>query len=187
MKFTFWFDTHIGAPNALPVVFNPDDKNEYLGGDIIDLANCTTKATGSFREYYMKLKNKYGPRYIDGNHERTSKTNDFIILQGTYHKAILVHGDFESWGKDKAVAYRSKPHGAGAFKRNIIVKAIEIFEANWKRNISTEFYSACVLKAKAMGCDYVICGHMHPPENIVKTIEGVTVIVCKRGKTELAF
>lgn len=175
-------DAHLFAPNELKIKFNPEDKNEYLIGDNIDLANCSNKDVAIATDTYNQLKISYGKRMIDGNHCRISLTNDLIFPKAG---VIMAHGDFESWGPEKATEYRSKPHGAGLFKRKLLVRAIEAYEKSVGRTLDQQFIENAVKLAKSHGCHTYVAGHLHPKEMIDIVADGIRIIIVPRGKTEI--
>lgn len=182
MKLSLIADTHLFAPNEMKVDFNGENQNEYLLGDIVDLANCKKKEVDKAYLEYKKLKDIYGRRFLCGNHERISVTNDLISPKDG---VILAHGDFESWGHEKAFEYRSKPHGAGAFKRKFVVGMVEAFEKSVGRDLDQKFIEAAVKLAKDYGCHTYIAGHLHPKEMIDIIADGIRIIIVPRGKTEV--
>lgn len=187
MTYDFWTDVHIGSPIELPFQPNPKNGNEYLLGDIFDMTNCAKKDVESLRARKVALEIAYEDRYIMGNHESSTTVNEQFIIQDGSNFIKLVHGDFESWGADKAIAYRRRPWGASWFKRKVIVPLIEDYEHNFDRNFSTAFRDRLALNAIADKCNIIICGHVHPRQIIDITHMGTRLIVLPRGKTTLSF
>lgn len=189
MRFSVWTDVHMYAPNSLfktPEEFlsrlNPKDPNEYMLGDVVDLANCKNKDVEEAGKARLRLKEVYGKRWIDGNHCRISRTNDLIFPKAG---VVMAHGDFESWGAEKAIEYRSKPHGAGLFKRKLLVRAIEAYEKSVGRTLDQQFIENAVKLAKSHGCHTYVAGHLHPKEIIDIVADSIRIIIVPRGKTEI--
>lgn len=188
MKITLITDVHEGAPNEIKVQYNPMDKDEYLLGDIVDLANCTIGDVPKYKRRRLELKAAYNQdklRYIDGNHCRIILHDQCIRLFDRYGKLVVMyHGDYISWGAEKSLSYRSKKLGASFFKRQILVRAIEQFEETIGRRL-TDVKLDMVKKAKADGASTIIIGHCHPKETIDEVIQGVRIIILKRGRSEV--
>jgi len=184
MKLNIVTDYHLGASNALGSLKDfLDELKKYISlysiGDNFDFANMKKKHIEGYKIHYETLKKVFV--HIDGNHERVSKTNDTIKINGV----LLAHGDFEFWGEEKAVAYRSEPQGAGLFKRAIIVNAIESFERFRTAKIEEDFLNRASTLAKLNGCHTYICGHKHPDKRIETKYNGIRIIVLERGFSEV--
>lgn len=174
-------DVHLFAPNEIRVTFNPSDQSEILLGDVVDMVNCDRKHVNLASAKLELLISKYFDRYILGNHEASSKTNQVYIRGST----VFAHGDFESWGDKKAIAYRSKPHGASWIKRTFLVNAIEFAEMLFDRPQGLDFLKRASSLAKKHNCKKFVCGHFHPRQRVVTEFDGVIVEVVPRGKTEV--
>lgn len=184
--YSTWYDVHIGGPTSLFKTFddflkvlNPDDPNEILGGDIIELVNCHRSDVDKMRQCRAELKRLYGKRYFDGNHEATD------IIQGEYviNGIVFRHFDAESWGDFKAEQFRAKRHGASEFKRNTIVPLIEAYEKNHPfRTPDEKSISRAVKIAKDRNCHTYVGGHFHPPK-ILTIQREVKIMIMPRGKT----
>ena len=188
MKLHFVTDYHLGAPNALGTVeeFAQEVRRRqplYSLGDNFDFANMKKSEIEKYRKHYDLFAHMFTSEvtHIDGNHERISKTNNLIIVDNV----LMAHGDFEFWGEEKAVEYRSKPQGAGLFKRALIVNAIESFERFRTAKIDEDFLNRASTLAKLNGCHTYICGHKHPDKRIETTYNGVRIIVLERGFCEV--
>lgn len=195
MKIRFYNDVHLGANNALmtmqefieDVIENWYDKPKdlllvYLG-DNADFANCKKSYIEKLNKFFKDIK-KHFDLFATGNHECQGDSDDelnFVDLNGKIY--VFLHSDSLSWGKEKSDKYRAKKHGAGWFKRNIWVNALESAELlidrtnskKLKKNIETFILS------KRYKIDYLFLAHFHPRENICLQILGTKVILLKRG------
>jgi len=185
MRLELIADLHLFSENEISCSLTPRNHNQYLLGDIVDMANVSAKDLETAKAVLYKLMADFGPNFIPGNHERLTAINETRIIQTENGKIILAHGDFESWGEDKAMAYRRRPWGAKWFKRNILVRAIDDYEHHFKRNFSIDFRNRAGALALRNGCGTYICGHLHPKEMIDIVHNGIRLIVLKRGKTVL--
>lgn len=185
--FTFINDLHIYAPNELEGFrncFNPNDLNEYFLGDNFDLTNCKKKEVRAVQRELDKLKEKYGDRFITGNHEAQRDTDRLVIIKPGI---AVMHGDDIFWGREKSVKYRRKDHGAGFLKRGLWVNALEAFEAGYDRKISKEDIERFIAICKHYGVHTIIVGHLHPAKQIILKQDGFTLICLKRGVTTLSL
>lgn len=179
-------DYHLLAPNALGLVGEfllqvnkivESGEIVYSIGDNFDFANCEKKSLSFLEDIYRKFVSSKNVFHIDGNHCRKSIDNEFIIVD----KIIMAHGDFEFWGEKKAIEYRSKPKGAGLFKRKLLVKAIELFEKNYESKINEEFLMRASQLAKNLNCVTYICGHKHNEVIYDQIYNGIRIMVLPRG------
>lgn len=182
----FRVDEHRGAPNEMLIEheFGP---NVFYLGDNYDLAECRSADVVKLLVARQTLMDKAGDNYIDGNHERSSIVNKTIIRTIGKNRIVMAHGDFESWGSDKAIAYRSGTKGAGMLKRGLWVPALSLYERGIGRNPSKSFIKTASLFAKDHGCNVYICGHLHPKKQFDAVVNGVRVIILKRGRTVIPF
>lgn len=172
-------DIHEFAPNETTLThYNPQNPDEILIGDIVDRANCKKSDLDLADRRYEYLKEKYKDRYIDGNHCRKSIVNHVLVYENT----VFAHGDFESWGDEKAIAYRSKPPCAGFFKRAFLVNAIELVEKIYDRPTREKFISRALNTARLHNCKKFVCGHFHPKDRIIIEREGVVIEILPRGR-----
>lgn len=151
--------------------------NVFALGDNFDLANCKKSDVPMIIGLRQTAVTAMGWRWIDGNHSRTNLDNLIIRLTPSI---IAVHGDFESWGSEKAIAYRSKPKGASALKR-LFVKAYNEAYDYFNGKITDELLARVDQTAKAYNTKIVIMGHLHRALNGV-TPNGVKVVVLPRGR-----
>lgn len=187
---TFYNDIHLFAPNALDFDlrrFSFGPSFFYLG-DIVDLANVRKKDLAEARKLYQWFKSKLNINWIDGNHERMSMENDvFIATLPGYKRVIMAHGDFESWGSDKAREYRQKLQSAGWLKRTFVVNTIEAYEKALGRSVSKSTAQRAALLAKNYGCTVYVGGHLHVDKIYDQMVDGVRVIFLPRGVTTMTL
>jgi hypothetical protein len=181
-------DIHMWASNALYMPYSDFEfgPNKFYIGDVVDLANCRPEDKHSAVETWVDLKRKAGDNWIDGNHERMTVEQECIIVKMPgLRRAVLDHGDYTSWGVEKAAAYRSKPKTAGWFKRTFIVNTIETYEKSIGRTMSDSFANEAAKLALTLGCTIYIGGHLHPTELVKRQVGSVTVIALPRGKNTI--
>ena len=184
--YTFVNDLHIFAPNELKIKgdqFNPQLPREYYIGDNLDLINCKKKDVPKVQALIDFLREKYGKRFITGNHEAQRDMDKLIIIKPG---VAVMHGDLIFWGIEKSEKYRKKDHGAGFLKRFFWVNALETVEAGYNRKISKEDIDRFDEICKVHGVHTIIVGHLHP-EKTITTIspQGNKLIALKRGVNDL--
>lgn len=193
MKLAVYTDCHVGAPNELDGIvlkmandIDSEERRLLSIGDNFDFANVRKKDLTWLRQFQQTFELRCA-HSISGNHERLSTANEAIrVNTKSGKKFVFVHGDFESWGEEKAVAYRSKPQTAGFLKRSFLVPAIEWFEENYDRQSKPEFLVRCDSTLTGCDADILICGHLHPKEiKKLKTPLGRKVYILPRGCNEL--
>lgn len=188
MKLQLITDWHLGAPNALGSIEDFEKlileklKNGlvYLGGDNFDFANMLVEDIPRYKEFHKYILSLKDVFELKGNHERMTIVDEFIIIG----KVILKHFDFEFWGAEKAIAYRSKPMGASAFKRKLVTK-MDDWAQDRTVKLKKDFLKRAVESAKEKDCTTIIGGHKHPPETIDVVHDGIRIIVLKRGFSEV--
>ncbi len=184
-------DNHWYSPISIKETIMPALKDSYSEdvfflGDNFDLANCSKDEVAVVERLRESYKNRMGNRYVDGNHEATDLNNARISVSSLSKRIVMVHGDFESWGPDKAVAFRSKPHGASKFKRMFTKAWNEIYDSMWNRQIRPEFLDRCDVMMDNTYTTVLICGHKHPSQRIdTVTPKGRKVVVLPRGRNEI--
>lgn len=155
--------------------------NVYSIGDNFDLANCRKEdieIVKAYREKFAKYQN-----YADGNHEVTSKLNVIFPYQYKDKRIVLAHGDFEAWGYQRAIDFRSKPPGASWMKRLFIKPYNEVYDDLINSKIHQDFLDRAEISARPYAANFFICGHKHPQEiKTATTRNGVKVIVLPRGR-----
>lgn len=178
-------DLHIGAPNQIGTSDDLFDfmegENCFSLGDNFDMANVAKSEILELRYKCHTFLNSYYDSSIVGNHERSGIEDEVIFLN---NDTILCHGDYVSWNPSKAIEYRSKPHGAGPFKRNILVPIIESAERFIDRTGDGVIKRASQF-AKSLGMRTIIMGHLHPRDQIDVVHRGIRVVIVKRGFTEI--
>ena len=181
----FYSDLHVGSKIEMLrdeiVSIWPDD-HVHLIGDIVDMANCKKSEVSFYREIHDRLKARHGKRFIRGNHERMTILNE-IIIGDTW---VAAHGDMEA-NPEHWIKYRSKSHGAGFFKRNLVVPFIKEVEDVIERKPKLEFLERASKLAKLHGKQNYICGHFHPEKLIREFYDGVNIYIIPRGKTVLGL
>lgn len=178
-------DLHIGSTNQqsslLEVSLLANRPNTILLGDIIDLANCKRSDVNVMYAEMRDLQSKLGSRYILGNHERASTIDQILIVTPTSStiRTAFMHGDFISWGPDRATQYRTKPKGASLLKRTFLVNTIEAFERLIDRS-SYKLLTRAAEVAAILCVDQVVMGHVHP-RSTIDTFGIPRVTVLPRG------
>jgi hypothetical protein len=194
VRYIIYTDIHCGSPIELMnvdelvsgIVQDVAAGHQVIDiGDNIDLANCHKRDLSKHNAAYASLfgYDKRSDKYfkIDGNHERMKTGFQYT----TSNDVCFTHGDFEKWGKKKAIKYRSKKRGASAFKRKFIVPLIEWAEKFGVNRATKKFKRRAVKVAKSLGCHTYVCGHIHPKEKLDFNYDGVRIIVMPRGRSEL--
>ena len=212
MRFRVINDLHLGAPNALfktkehANIFTPESNVEIYLGDNFDLANCSKDDVLYIRSLIIGYKEKYGARFITGNHERQrdEETERSGYMYRGYHndKPYLIHfqhGDFVFWGQEKSKAYRAKEWGAGFLKRGLWVNFLEALEQGYDRKLNgVDLFRAklALLHASKIAAfdtssfskAFLVVGHLHPKKNLFIELGSNTyLLVLKRGVNDIDF
>jgi hypothetical protein len=178
--FTVYNDVHLGSTYAYDWCF-PFEQDAILNGDIVDYQNCLKKDVPKYLELIKSLKDKFGDRYILGNHELRA-----IPCKGFYkHNSgvIFRHGDHEFWGEKKLDLYIKKATpGAGWLKRNLIARQIDWIRRIYTAKCSDEFFKRAADTARQHKCHTIVFGHKHPLNIVDKVYDGIRVIVLPRGR-----
>ena len=179
MKYIVASDIHYFGADPLDIVL---PKEAILTGDIVDLKNCHYKELQSATNAYRKLKEIYGERYLNGNHEAQSDIEKPYIENGI----AFFHGDSICYGMEESILQRSKKHGAGVIERWFKKK----FSQGRKLNDFTENdLSKYVLGLRRAFFGYqvhtIVIGHIHPNKLIDAKLPFGRVIVVPRGITEI--
>ena len=177
-KFVFFADIHKYGCYAIDCELEYHKDSYYLG-DNIDLACCAHEDVFRAQEELAEIKEKFGDRYISGNHE---------LEPGNHVKVgnvLLTHGDYVLWPKAQADAYRARKPGIGPLARFLVWLSVGKLLAlrDWK--ISRLGRHRCFKLAKEYGCDTIVIGHWHPLTIKDFTFKGIRIIVLPRGRTEL--
>lgn len=180
--FTILTDLHEGSPYLKTGVIIPRDKgsiekyNVWMLGDIKERKNCAAGDLFSINKDYALLKNLYGDRYIDGNHEvNGSNSSRYTIAEG---HICMAHGDYILWGDKKANEFRNnKAGGDSGFIQKMLAKK--------HGSISNSEAKELANYARSLRCDVIVIGHVHPKVTFDQVVGGVRVICCPRGRTEL--
>ena len=195
-RYLIWNDIHAGSSIGLmepidflgDVVTNLFQKNELYDlflsiGDNLDFAGCKKKDVAHLAAVYEDINKIRSSKFkhIDGNHERMDTVNNYIF----HEDVVFAHGDFEKWGYEKAMNYRTKSHGASAFKRSVIIPTIEFAEKFGVNRATKKFKEAASKLAKELGCHTYVCGHIHPKKRLDFIYDGIRIIVLPRGVNEL--
>lgn len=185
MKLQAITDWHLGSPAALGTM--EDFKkllleklkigSVYLLGDNFDFANMLIEDIPEYQIFYKYILSLPNVYELKGNHERMTTVDEFFVVG----KVLLKHLDFEFWGSEKAIAYRSKPMGASAFKRKFIIPMIESYEEDRTPKLKKDFLIRAAQSAKEKDCSIIIGGHKHPSETIDIIHDGIRIVVLKRG------
>lgn len=185
-------DIHCGANNALMaadellsevLMHKSLGYFVFLNGDDLDRTNCKKSELNSleylFESYIWHNCNGFNT----GNHYAGKDYDELktYIINGK--RVGFIHGDRVSWGLEKSTKYRNKDHGAGWFKRNIIVNAIEGAELLIDRTRSNKLYRNIELfvNTEAKDCDIVFMSHLHPRKTIEHQVGKTKVYILRRG------
>lgn len=180
--YTFYADSHIGVPMQIcsdlltltrEMVLA---KNAYSIGDNIELKNCDPKNLAELLRLYAQHKALFSERFISGNHDTAGYSNDYSLIIDK--NILLIHGDIELWGREKAFDFRTEARGQGY---GLIQKVL----ARRNGSISNSEGKALAQAAIEANCKTVVLGHVHPKARFDKVINGVRVICCVRGKNEI--
>lgn len=182
MIYTFYADCHIGMWNAkckkeLPNLTREKvlATNAYYLGDNYDLHYCKESDLSELSQKLLASKVVFKGRYVSGNHCCQGVSSDYYIF---LNDIVFMHGDIAEWGEKRAFEFRNKPI---AVKSSIWKKLSYFFNGK----VSQEQINGMVDIAKRNNCKVVVAGHAHPSKVFDKMIDGVRIIVVKRGKTEI--
>jgi hypothetical protein len=195
LNFTVANDNHIDGPHEFMPFHDLMDhvKNSrypFLAlGDNIDIKNGKLKdkavTLAKLHEFRAAVKSKLHNVYVNGNHELDATPDELASFNiGPVH---VCHGHIPFWGFARAMAWvTEKKHGAGWFKRNILVRPLSAF----RHLIPIKLNDECMAYLDDIFARYpqikvVFMGHKHPPENMYFTYKGRTIIVLKRGVQEI--
>ncbi|MEY2702263.1 MAG: hypothetical protein RLY43_896 [Bacteroidota bacterium] len=183
MDYTFYTDTHIGSKylqmDILPKTIEQIAKeNAYTLGDIYELKNCEYPEYPGLLRKFSEYKKLFFGRYLVGNHEiDRGLTPKHLIIDG---HICLVHGDYILWGDKKALEFRNeKPAQGSGFIQRMLAKR--------NGSISNSEAKDLANYANRLGCDVIVCGHVHVKHVFDEDKNGVRVISLPRGKTEITI
>ena len=180
MKYTVASDIHFFGADPLENITLPSEA--ILTGDIVDLKNCHYKDLQSATNYYRKLKEIYGERYLNGNHECQKDADKPYIINGIG----FIHGDSIAYGYVESQNVRSKKIGAGIIERWFKKK----FSQGRRLTDFTESdLNKYVVELRRFFYAYkvhtLVMGHIHPNKLIDAKLPFGRVIVVPRGITEI--
>jgi hypothetical protein len=126
------------------------------------------------------LAEKFGDRYIGGNHELDQVKSPLFRKVGV---TLLTHGDVLFWGEKVAKEYRKEETvGANWFKRWTCMGQIDFLRHIRTPIFTQHFLDTAWTFAKLYGCKMVICGHRHPSHAVRREYNGVNIVVLPRGR-----
>lgn len=182
-RYTVLNDLHIGAPYEICVnEFNAivPGPNVVSIGDVIDNKNCLVKDVSMMLTKLKKHANDFGVNWIAGNHELNQVPGGNYIIKDN---VVFSHGDFESWGIQRAMAFRSgHTPGASALKRLFVQAVDELRLLVDGRKLSDFFIASSIKIMDQYKAKTYCCGHLHPRETIDMILpSGHRIVVLKRG------
>lgn len=148
-------------------------------GDNVDIANCLESDLNDacgLRYWIYKNVNTY----YSGNHELET-----FLIRSNIPSIHFTHGDFEKWGTEKALKYRSRKPCASKFKRKFIIPLVEWAEQFGVNRATEKFIQNAVKITKANSCHTYVCGHIHPKKEIRILRDGIRILVLPRGRNVL--
>jgi hypothetical protein len=179
-RYTFFTDVHEYGAHAMSVDWEYGPECFSLG-DNVDLSCCRWDQFWLAWQRRRELKEKFGERYIPGNHELELGDNDFLKVD----HILMTHGDYLFWSLEHAERYRKQKPCAGFFKYwfTKIVFGWILSQVTWpiRQIVKERAYKL----AKRFECSIVVCGHWHPTKLVKLEYKGITLIVLPRGKTTL--
>jgi predicted phosphodiesterase len=182
-KITIYTDCHYFTPMEMRCI--PTDlsvitkENAYSIGDNYDRKGCEPSQANLIEKEYKAHKILFKGRFITGNHDvmKDKVEDQYLAVDGV----LFVHGDF-AWGSDKANAFRNEaPYQGFSSVKKLLNWGRKLFPGNLSNSEARE---AAAL-AKKHNCKTIIFGHTHCKNLQDKTMDGVRVINCPRGRTEL--
>jgi metallophosphoesterase superfamily enzyme len=176
----------VGNTAALLSAIDNSPYPVVLNGDNFDFVNAKPESLMALEivtNSILKRVDNKNVYFVRGNHcTNKVKAPDEARIGNVY----FTHGDIWMWGLDRASDYRSKSHGAGWFKRNLISRPlsklrhlvqvrpnkrlIENITKHQKHNPEIKFY---------------VFGHSHPPKDVWFKVENSHCVILKRGVNDL--
>jgi predicted phosphodiesterase len=178
-KYTIYADTHIGSKylekNILPGnIEQVIEENAYDVGDSFEMKNCEPAELSNVACRQFLHRRLFKDRYVSGNHA-CDIVNLRLVIDG---HIMLIHGDEVLWSPSKFRSFRSEEKGQGS---GIVQKLLAMRNGSLsKSEIKQLAHYACLYN-----CDTIVIGHVHPKELIDAMFDGIRVICCPRGRTEL--
>ena len=190
MKVGFYCDLHVGSPIEIKNIQDPRLAKipVYSLGDNFDLANCKFEDVNVLRKardlWHLYFKDGC---WIYGNHDVADLDNEHILIKTETGTWVVVHGDFESRGKDWAVKYRSRQAGASGFKRKFMIPFIDFLGEAMDRKMSKKKLDRCLvtIHEKHPTAKGLILAHRHPEKMQRYFHKGKEIIVLPMGYTEV--
>lgn len=185
-KIIIYCDNHWFSPIAIketidqvPIDVRENRERLYFLGDNFDRANCKHSDLERLNRLKVQVESwlKDG-HHIDGNHELEDLLNTPIIIG----KVCMVHGDFESWGAERALRYRTKPAGSSMIKLLFTKTWNAFYDQFFNSKIKKDFLERSALTAKKHNCTTLIVAHKHPKSLMKTEFDGVKIIVLPRGR-----
>lgn len=177
-------DLHFTAPHEMFYdLFKENPEEVIITGDCVDIVNCDKKHCSYAHRLIKLLKERFGDRYIFGNHESMHGTM-YFIHNGVYY----THGHLECWPEKKVEKWLHKKHCTMKAWKKPFYKAKDKYRKYFKSfsgKPSDEISDKMALAAQRQGCHTYICGHRHPAERIEYLHKGIKIIILPRGMTEL--
>ena len=180
MIYTIYTDLHIGSPylekDILPTTKEQIlAENSYDVGDTFEIKNCDPKDLNNLLIRQANFQQLFHGRYVTGNHSVDKGKGIKQIIIGDI---LFIHGDYIFMGQEKAEKFRNEQGGQGS---GIIQKIGSKFHGK----VSKKEAKQLAEYAKSFGVSTIVTGHVHVKSVFDKVIDGIRVINCPRGRTEI--
>ncbi len=189
MKKIIHTDLHYGGaypkndPHAkMPTEYGTDVM--YLG-DVFDFSGCRKSKMDELQEDYVKFLGNCqhtNTIAIRGNHEARYGLN---LPWGFREDDVLyIHGHRALWEQKKWTHWETKKGGKSWWKYAAIVIK-NTFAATVGHGVNKETLETLADFAIDRACSTIVVGHKHPENLVDKMVNGVRVVVCPRGRSEI--
>jgi len=170
-------DLHLFGPSSMEHDVDRILACHVMLGDIFDLKNCKKQDVKKVQLFILDTEKRLGNRFISGNHELI-KRHDVYVIQ----KTCFVHGDFEAWGHEKALEFRSQEPASGF---RFTKKYWDMFRHLVQGRLNTEQLERCYETATKHNCQMLVMGHSHVKRQIRYNYKGIIVVQLPRGFGEI--
>lgn len=176
---TVYNDNHLFGVHALDNIMTFTE-NDFHIGDNVDIRGCHERDLKEAQKTLQDIKSK-SQHYCSGNHELETDPETY------FHKCggiLFTHGDFATWGKEKAISHRTKKAGRSTLSR-LKLRIAYPFRELIKVSVSKELKRRCSDLGYKHSCHTIIMGHRHPGKAIEVYHKNVKIIILPRGKNFL--
>lgn len=183
-KITIYTDCHIGSKylekNILPTTIEQvEAENSFSIGDNYELKNAEKSNILKLNLLYIQHMNLFNGRFCSGNHDLGRDKNYFNLVKEIGGKTVLfTHGDFPLWGEKKSMDFRNEKAGQGS---GLIQKFLSSHTGGLSKGEKKQLSDY----ANKYGADVLCCGHLHVKHVFDEAVNGVRIICCPRGRTEI--